>query len=118
MIYMSSCEAACSINEVRKRYLEDEDEGPELRTIYGNASATEPWLDDEVARWHAIEGRANTLAFNCDKIPNVCQNMCYGAVSGSDFGHPPISKAHDEWCGYVCHSSVCSSYLISLWPSF
>ncbi|EIM84071.1 uncharacterized protein STEHIDRAFT_159672 [Stereum hirsutum FP-91666 SS1] len=80
------CEAACSINEVgggaKKRSSDGEDEYPELRTIYGNASATEPWLDNEVARWHVIEGRANTLAFDCDKIPNVCQNMCYGVSDG------------------------------------
>lgn len=85
-LYMFSCEATCSINEVggsasSKRSSDDEPEPLKLRTIYGNASATEPWLDDEVARWHVIEGRANNLVFSCDKIPNVCQNMCFGVVS-------------------------------------
>lgn len=83
---MSSCQASCSINEV-KRFSENDPETTELRTLHGNASHTEPWLDGEVARWHVIEGRANTLAFNCDSIPNVCQNMCYGAVSGRPVVH-------------------------------
>ncbi|EIM86062.1 uncharacterized protein STEHIDRAFT_111606 [Stereum hirsutum FP-91666 SS1] len=76
------CQASCSINEV-KRFSESDPETMELRTLHGNASHTEPWLHGEVARWEVIEGRAMTLAFNCDTIPNVCQNMCFGAAKDS-----------------------------------
>ncbi|EIM86065.1 uncharacterized protein STEHIDRAFT_139844 [Stereum hirsutum FP-91666 SS1] len=94
------CEAACSVNEVgggtgtsKRSSDDDEDEAPALRTIYGNATATEPWLENEVARWHVIEGRVLILAFDCDKIPNVCQNMCYG-VHCKGFGSTlTISRA-------------------------
>lgn len=84
-MYRLSCDASCPINEVggstsSKRSSESELEPLKIRTLYGNASKTEPWLKGEVARWNVIEGRADTLTFNCDKIPNVCQNMCYGAV--------------------------------------
>ncbi|EIM86063.1 uncharacterized protein STEHIDRAFT_111607 [Stereum hirsutum FP-91666 SS1] len=71
------CLASCS-NNIVKRSSDDEPEPVELRILHGNASETEPWLDGEVARWHLIERQPPTLSFNCDAIPNVCQNMCYG----------------------------------------
>ncbi|THH05727.1 hypothetical protein EW146_g9826 [Bondarzewia mesenterica] len=52
-----------------------------------NGNDTSPWDDDETMRWRKVEtvdvvSRAVLIAYNlefdCSKINEVCNNMCYG----------------------------------------
>ncbi|KAH9837852.1 deoxyribonuclease NucA/NucB-domain-containing protein [Rhodofomes roseus] len=83
------CDDKCETN---KRSLEDEDIS--VRTIYGNA--TVPWEEGETVRWHILSARQNKqLVFNCKRIPDICQNMCFGIECANPKLPSTLTKSSD-----------------------